>query len=392
MTAALAEEEQRVHKARLLRRARRAVVKVGSNVLAGPAGLRRERIRALAAEIDVLLDAGRQIVVVTSGAVAAGTARLGQARRAARIEWRQAAAAVGQIGLMAAYERAFATHERQVAQILLTHADLADRRRYLNARHTLRTLLDLGVVPIVNENDTVAVEELKFGDNDDLSALTASLIEADLLVILSDVDGLYTRDPRLDPSATPVRVARADDPAVLAVAGPSQSGVGTGGMASKVAAARKAAAAGIPTLVADGTRDGVLRAVFDPATEAGTLLLADEDRLGRRKHWIAYALKPAGELHVDEGAERALARGGRSLLPSGVRGVVGAFGVGDCVRCLGPDGREFARGLVNYAAAELDKIKGVHTRDIERLLGYKGSDEVIHRDDLALVAPPRAVG
>jgi glutamate 5-kinase len=392
MTVALADEEQRTHKARLLRRARRAVVKVGSNVLAGPAGLRRERIRALVSDIDTLLAAGRQIVVVTSGAVAAGSVRLGQARRAARIEWRQAAAAVGQIGLMAAYERAFATRERQVAQILLTHADLADRRRYLNARHTLRTLLDLGVVPIVNENDTVAVEELKFGDNDDLSALTASLVEADLLVILSDVAGLYTRDPRLDPGATLVRVARADDPVVLAVAGPSQSGVGTGGMASKIAAARKAAAAGIPTLVADGTREGVLAAAFDPAAEIGTLLLADDDRLGRRKHWIAYALKPAGELHVDEGAERALARGGRSLLPSGVRGVVGSFGVGDCVRCLGPDGREFARGLVNYAAAELDRIKGAHTRDIERLLGYKGSDEVIHRDDLALVAPPRAVG
>jgi glutamate 5-kinase len=392
MTAALADEDQRAHKARLLRRARRAVVKVGSNVLAGPAGLRRERIRALAADIDTLLAAGRQLVVVTSGAVAAGSARLGPARRAARIEWRQAAAAVGQIGLMAAYERAFASRERQVAQVLLTHADLADRRRYLNARHTLRTLLDLGVVPIVNENDTVAVEELKFGDNDNLSALTASLVEADLLVILSDVDGLYTSDPRLDPDATLVRVARADDPVVLAVAGPSRSGVGTGGMASKIAAARKAAAAGIPTLVADGTRDGVLAAAFDPAAEIGTLLLADEDRLGRRKHWIAYALKPAGELHVDEGAERALARGGRSLLPSGVRGVVGTFGVGDCVRCLGPDGREFARGLVNYAAAELDRIKGAHTRDIERLLGYKGSDEVIHRDDLALVAPPRAVG
>jgi glutamate 5-kinase len=392
MTAALADEDQRAHKTRLLRRARRAVVKVGSNVLAGPAGLRRERIRALAADIDTLLAAGRQLVVVTSGAVAAGSARLGPARRAARIEWRQAAAAVGQIGLMAAYERAFASRERQVAQVLLTHADLADRRRYLNARHTLRTLLDLGVVPIVNENDTVAVEELKFGDNDNLSALTASLVEADLLVILSDVDGLYTSDPRLDPDATLVRVARADDPVVLAVAGPSRSGVGTGGMASKIAAARKAAAAGIPTLVADGTRDGVLAAAFDPAAEIGTLLLADEDRLGRRKHWIAYALKPAGELHVDEGAERALARGGRSLLPSGVRGVVGTFGVGDCVRCLGPDGREFARGLVNYAAAELDRIKGAHTRDIERLLGYKGSDEVIHRDDLALVAPPRAVG
>jgi len=377
--------DQLAHKARLLRRVRRAVVKIGSNVLAGPGGLRRGRIRALAAEIAALTAAGRQIVVVSSGAVAAGAVRLG--RRRSRIEWRQAAAAVGQLWLMAAYERAFAAHDRHVAQVLLTHADLADRRRYLNARHTLRTLLDLGIVPVVNENDTVAVEELRFGDNDNLSALTASLVEADLLVMLSDVDGLHTRDPRLDPAAAPVRVARAGD-APEAGAGPTLSDVGTGGMATKLAAARKAAAAGIPTLIADGTRDGVLAAIFDPAGEVGTLLLAEGDPLAHRKHWIAYALKPAGTLHLDEGAERALASGGRSLLPSGVRAVVGGFGVGDCVRCVGPDGREFARGLVNYTAAELEKIKGAHTRDIERLLGYKGSAEVIHRDDLVVLGAP----
>jgi glutamate 5-kinase len=383
VTQPAAAEGQRAHKARLLRRGRRAVVKIGSNVLAGESGLRRERVRALAGEIAALAAAGRQLVVVTSGAVAAGAVRLGPRR--SRIDWRQAAAAVGQIGLMAAYERAFAAHGRHVAQVLLTHADLADRRRYLNARHTLRALLDLGIVPIVNENDTVAVEELTFGDNDGLSALTASLVEADVLVILSDVDALHTRDPRLDPDAPAVRIARAEDPAILAAAGPARPGAGTGGMASKVAAARTAAAAGIPTIIADGTRDGVLAAVFDPALEVGTLLLADGDHLGRRKHWIAYTLKPAGTLHVDAGAERALAKGGRSLLPSGVQGVDGTFGVGDCVRCVGPEGHEFARGLVNYAAADVDKIRGAHTRDIERLLGYKASDEVIHRDDLVLV-------
>jgi glutamate 5-kinase len=377
-------DTQRAHKARLLRRVRRAVVKVGSNVLAGPAGLRRERIRALAGEIAALVAGGRQIVVVTSGAVAAGMARVG--RPATRLEGRQAAAAVGQISLMAAYERAFAAHEdRVVAQVLLTHADLADRRRYLNARHTLRTLLTLGVIPIVNENDTVAVEELQFGDNDNLSAQTASLIEADLLVMLTDVAGLHTGDPRLDAGATLVPVVRTDDALFARGAGPAQSTVGTGGMASKLAAARKAAAAGIPTVIADGTRDGVLGAVFDPGAEIGTLVVVDGDRLARRKHWIAYTLKPSGTLRVDAGAERAVTEGGRSLLPSGVHTVEGAFGVGDCVRCLGPDGREFARGLVNYAAAELGKIKGAHTRDIERLLGYKGSDEVIHRDDLVLM-------
>ena len=291
--SALASDDQHAHKARLLRRVKRAVVKIGSNVLAGTGGLRRERVRALVAEIAALAAAGRQIVVVSSGAVAAGAVRLaGSGRSRSRIDWRQAAAAVGQIGLMAAYERAFAAHDRHVAQVLLTHADLADRRRYLNARHTLRTLLDLGIVPIVNENDTVAVEELAFGDNDNLSALTASLVEADLLVILSDVEGLHTRDPRLDPDAPLVRVARAQDESVARAAGPAKSGVGTGGMASKLAAARKAAAAGIPTLIADGTREGVLAAIFDPAAETGTLLLADGDRLAHRKHWIAYAIKP----------------------------------------------------------------------------------------------------
>ena len=212
---------QLVQKARLLGRARRAVIKVGSNVLAGPSGLRGERVRTIAAEIAGLVGGGRQIVVVSSGAVATGAPRLGPRR--SRIEWRQAAAAVGQIGLMAAYERAFETHGRHVAQVLLTHADLADRRRYLNARHTLRTLLDLGIVPIVNENDTVAVEELRFGDNDNLSALTASLIEADLLVILSDVGGVYTADPALDPAAVLVPVATADDALVARAAGPAST-------------------------------------------------------------------------------------------------------------------------------------------------------------------------
>ena len=374
---------QLVPKARLLRRARRAVVKVGSNVLAGPSGLRRDRVRTIAAEIAALADGNRQVVLVSSGAVAAGAPRLGPRR--SRIEWRQAAAAVGQIGLMAAYERAFDAHGRHVAQVLLTHADLADRRRYLNARHTLRTLLDLGIVPIVNENDTVAVEELRFGDNDHLSALTASLVEADLLVILSDVGGVYTADPALDPAAVLVPVATADDPRVARAAGPARTDVGTGGMASKLDAARKAAAAGIPTIISDGTREGAVAAVFDPEVETGTLILAEGDPLARRKHWIAYALKPAGAVHVDEGAERAVRKGGRSLLPSGVRAVVGGFGVGDCVSCVGPDGREFARGLVNYSAAELQRIKGLHTSAIETTLQYKVSDEIIHRDDLVVL-------
>ena len=381
---------QLAHKAKLLRHVKRVVVKVGSNVLAGPQGLRRERVKAIAAGIGTLIAGGHEVVLVSSGAIAAGAARVGPRR--ATVDWRQAAAAVGQISLMAAYERVFAAQERQVAQILLTHADLADRRRYLNARHTIRVLLEMGVVPIVNENDTVAVEEIQFGDNDNLSALTAALVEADLLVVLTDVAGLFERDPREAPDAALVEVARADDPLVTRAAGPARSGVGTGGMASKIAAAQKAAAAGIPTFIADGTRDGALAAIFDPATSIGTLVLADGDPLARRKHWIAYTLKPAGTLTVDAGAERALAHGGRSLLPSGVLRIEGRFGVGDCVRCVGPDGREFARGLVNYGAAELEKICGAQTRDIERLLGWKSSDEVIHRDDLVVVAAASASG
>jgi len=372
---------------RLLRRVRRVVVKVGSNVLAGTDGLRPTRVRALAGDVAALVAGGKHVVLVSSGAVAAGAGQLGPRRPG--LEWRQAAAAVGQPALMAAYTRAFARHERPVAQVLLTHADLADRRRYLNARHTLRTLLDLGVVPIVNENDTVAVEELNFGDNDNLSALTATLVEADLLVILSDVAGLYTADPRIDPSATRIGFARADDPALTRIAGPSRSGLGRGGMVSKLAAARTAAAAGIATVIAEGSHPHPLARIFGPEDEAGTLLVADGDALQHRKHWIAHTLKPQGTLHLDAGAVRALAQGGRSLLPSGVRAVDGRFGVGDCVCCVGPDGEEVARGLVTYAAADLDKIKGVHTREIPALLGYKGSDEVIHRDDLVLVGGDR---
>jgi glutamate 5-kinase len=374
-------------KARVLKGVRRIVVKVGSNVLAGPDGLAPARVRGIARDVAALVASGRQVVLVSSGAVAAGAGRLGPRRPG--LEWRQAAAAVGQPALMAAYTRAFARHDRVVAQVLLTHADLAERRRWLNARHTLRALLDLGVVPIVNENDTVAVEELNFGDNDNLSAQTATLVEADLLVILSDVAGLFTTDPRVDRTATRIPLARGDDPALAAMAGPSRSGVGTGGMASKLAAARIAAAAGIATVIADGAGARTLARIFDGAADVGTLLTADGDALGHRKHWIAHTLRPQGTLHVDAGAERALAHGGRSLLPSGVRAVDGRFGVGDCVRVVGADGTEIGRGLVSYAATELDAIKGAHTREIARLLGYKGSDEVIHRDDLVVTAPRR---
>ena len=373
------------HKRVLLRAARRVVVKVGSNVLAQNDGVNASRIRTLVRELAVIASE-RQVVLVTSGAVAAGQARLGRQRGG--LEWRQAAAAVGQPSLMALYERAFAARQRTVAQILVTHADLADRRRYLNARHTILHLLAAGIVPIVNENDTVSVEELKFGDNDDLSALVATLIDAQLLVILSDVAGLHSADPRRDPGAVRIAVAEARSPELDAVAGPAQRGVGTGGMRSKLAAARTAAAAGIPTVIADGTRRHVLTRVFDAEADEGTLLLAPGDPLTRRKHWIAHTLKPKGTLHADRGALRAVVDGGRSLLPSGVQRVDGRFGRGDCVRCVGPDGREFARGLVNYSSDDTERLCGAQTAEIESRLGYKGTDELVHRDDLVVVALP----
>ena len=362
--------------------ARRVVVKIGSAVLAGKdGGLDRARIDALADEIAAQHAAGREMVVVTSGAVAAGVVRLALKQRPKIIPHKQAAAAVGQIGLMSAYESAFARHGIRVAQVLLTRDDLSSRRRYLNAKHAVMTLLEWRVIPVVNENDTVVVEEIKLGDNDNLSALTAILLEADLLLVLSDVDGLHTADPRAVRDAALVPFVDAVTPAIEAMAG-AGGPLGTGGMASKLGAAKKACASGIATVIADGRRPGVVSAVLAGAGDVGTYFRPVADRLAARKQWIAYTLKPHGAVVVDDGARLAIVEKGRSLLASGLREVRGSFGVGACVQCLDVHGREFARGLVSYSAAELDKIKGRHSRDIEPTLGYKVSDEVIHRDDL----------
>jgi glutamate 5-kinase len=375
---------QLARKKECLRRVRRAVVKVGSSLVSGSDGLNRPRIRELVREIHELSSPKLDFVVVTSGAVAAGLARLGLRARPKTIPQKQAAAAVGQIDLMAYYEECFSAHQRHVAQILLTREDLSSRRRYLNAKHTLIELLGAGVVPIVNENDTVAVEEIKLGDNDNLSAAVAVLCEADLLVILSDVDGLHTADPHRDPAARRIAVLEGGDRDAERYAAAPAGSIGTGGMVTKLDAAAKAAAAGIHTIITDGKTRGVLARVFDASVEAGTLVVPVADRLASRKHWIAHTLRPQGSLHLDAGAVAALRDKGRSLLPSGVKLVEGTFGAGDCVRCLGPDGAELARGLVAYSAAELRKIQGAQTRDIDRLLGYKVSDEVIHRDDMVI--------
>jgi glutamate 5-kinase len=380
-----AAAEQLVHKQRWLKRVRRAVVKIGSSILSDAHGINRQRLRALAEDLCRLRRDGIELVVVSSGAVAAGMPRLGLGERPKTVPQRQAAAAVGQIDLMALYEEYFGQHATQVGQILLTHDDLASRRRYLNARLTIETLIGAGIVPVANENDTVATDELRFGDNDNLSALIAGLVEADVLVLLSDVAGLYTHDPRAHADAALVSVVEDAARAATAYAMDGRGPLGTGGMASKFAAARKAAAAGIPTVIADGLHAGVLPAVFDARRAVGTLFVPRADRLGRRKHWIAYTLRPAGALVVDQGAYEAITQRGRSLLPRGLKDVQGKFGSGECVRCLEPGGREFARGLVNYSAAELEKIKGAHSGRIESLLGYKLTDEVIHRNDLVLV-------
>lgn len=379
-------KEQLAHKQRLLRRVRRAVIKIGSSILSGPQGINRQRLSSLADEICALHATGVAVMVVSSGAVAAGMARLGMSQRPKTVPQRQAAAAVGQIDLMAVYEEYFASHQTQVAQILLTHDDLASRSRYLNARHTIETLIAAGVVPVANENDTVVVDELmNFGDNDNLSALIAGLVEADLLVLLSDVPGLYTKNPRLHPDAVLVPVIADVGKAAGAYTMDGKSQLGTGGMVSKLAAAATAASAGIPTIITDGMHPGVLPAVFDVRQAIGTLVLPKGDRLARRKHWIAYTLKPTGTLVVDQGAYEAITQRGRSLLPTGLKEVDGRFGSGDCVRCVDPRGREFARGLVNYSAGEIEKIKGLHSARIESVLGYKLAEEIIHRNDLVLL-------
>ena len=376
---------QRDHKRSILRRARRMVVKIGSQILSSSTGIEEARLEALVSELAALHSQGKEIVVVSSGAVAAGMTQLGRRERPQTIPEKQALAAVGQIRLMALYERAFAKFHKSVAQVLLTHEDLANRQRYLNAKHTFQMLLASSIISIVNENDTVAVEEMKFGDNDHLSALVATLLEADLLIILSDVEGVYDRDPRLNRDAVLLPLIQDIKDTRSKVIGYSRSVFGTGGMATKIGAAEEAAAAGIATVITSGLIAGSISRVFDSKEDVGTIVLPDNNRLTNRKHWIAFNLKPAGEIVVDSGAHEALVRKKTSLLPSGVREVRGSFGVGECVRCLDLDGREFARGLINYSAQELNQIKGLHTSRIEQVLGYKPFDEIIHRDDLVML-------
>jgi glutamate 5-kinase len=368
-----------------LAQARRLVIKVGSTLVTNAGrGVDLAAVGRWAGEIASLRASGREIALVSSGAIAEGMQRLGWTERPAAMHALQAAAAVGQMGLVQAYESAFSRFGLHTAQILLTHEDLADRRRYLNARSTLLTLLELGVIPVINENDTVTTDEIRLGDNDTLGALVTNLIEADALVLLTDQEGLHRADPRKDPAAELVRRARAADPALEAMAGGAGTPLGRGGMLSKVLAARRAARSGATTVIASGREENVLMrlAAGEPL---GTELTADAMPLAARKQWLADHLRVAGRLTLDAGAVRALVRDGKSLLPIGVVECSGEFERGGLVGCCDPQGREIARGLVNYSAAETRRIMRRPSSEIEPLLGYVDEPELIHRNNLVLL-------
>ncbi len=362
---------------------KRAVVKIGSNVLTEPGGLSLKVIRSVSRQASLLMAHGVEVILVSSGAMASGIRKIGLAHRPAEIPKRQAVAAVGQAGLILAYESAFARHRRKVAQILLTSDDLSHRRRYLNTRNTFSTLLEWGIVPVVNENDTVAVESIKFGDNDHLAAMITLLLDADVLINLTDIDGLYDRDPRMHRDARLIPRVEKIGRTIERVAGGLPGALGTGGMGTKIKAARKVTAAGIPMIIAQGGKPDILLKLFAGETH-GTFFVPKTERLTRRKCWIAFNLKHQGALLVDAGAARAVLRDGKSLLPSGVLEVVGDFQAGAAVAVQAGNRHVIGTGLVNYSAADIRKIMGRQTNQIEGCLGQKTYDEVIHRDNLAV--------
>ncbi len=364
--------------------ARRIVVKIGSSVLTRDGKLDSRIFGEISRQVCELTDAGREIVIVTSGAIAVGSRELGWTHPGDSIPEKQAAAAVGQIGLIELYRRRFARRGRIVAQILVTRTGLEDRERFINARHTMLKLLQIGVVPIVNENDTVSTEEIRFGDNDNLSATVANLIGAELLVILSDVDGLYREPPSAGSKSDLFDVIERVTPEVERAAGGSNSAFGRGGMTTKLEAAQAAAQCGSATVLCNGRKRNVLLSVA--AGEAVGTLFTTRNRLASRKHWLAFTNRTRGELVLDEGAVEAITRRGKSLLPAGILEVRKKFEVGDPVACVDEDGREVARGLVAYSSEAIERIARRPTREIAQMLEYSNGDEVIHRDDLVLLA------
>ena len=368
-----------------IKKSKRCVIKIGSALLTNDgAGLNMAGIATWVEQVAALRKSGVEIVLVSSGAVAEGMCRLGLTKRPESLHELQAAAAVGQMGLIQSYESEFSKYDLHTAQILLTHDDLSNRQRYLNARNTVRSLLDLGVVPIINENDTVVTDEIRFGDNDTLAALVANLIEADYLLILTDQNGLFDRNPREHSDAKLISEASADDNTLAAMAEGGAGTFGRGGMATKVSAAKLAARSGTSTLIAAGNENNIIQRVF-AGEELGTLLYAEHNPIAARKQWLAGHLQIKGKLILDDGAVKKLCESGSSLLAVGVSDVQGEFNRGEIVSCITTDGKEIARGLVNYNANDVAQIKGKASKDIESILGYVDDAELIHRDNLVLI-------
>jgi len=377
-------EKKTVSRKEVLKPVRRAVVKVGSGVLTQANGLNMKVIRGLTSDLVELRKGGIEFILVSSGAIASGMKKIGLPKRPQSVSQQQAVAAVGQSSLMMAYENAFSRHGVKVAQVLLTRDDLSHRRRYLNARNTLFTLLSWKILPVINENDTVVVDEIKFGDNDNLAAMVTNLTESHLMVNLTNMDGLFDKDPRMHSDARLIRTVEKVDRQVARFASTIPGFLGTGGMASKIRAAEKVALGGVSTIIANGLKPGILREIF-AGKEEGTLFLPQGVSLCKRKHWIAFTKSLRGEILVDPGAEKAILKHGKSLLPSGIVEVRGRFGQGDAVKLLNEGGREIAVGMVNYHSGDIKKIMGAKTSEIESKLGFKHDDEVIHRDNLVLM-------
>lgn len=367
-----------------LSKVKRVLIKIGSAVLTGEDGLDLQIIEQLVDEIAQLTKEGYQVVIVTSGAIASGKHRMGITGSLKSMPQKQAAAAIGQSRLMRVYSNAFGKYGLYVAQILLIMSDLTDRKRFLNVRNTLSTLIDWRVIAIINENDSVAVDEIKFGDNDHLAAMIANIIDADLLINLTSTEGLYDQSPRESKKAKLITLVKEFTEEIERAATDETTAVGLGGMKSKVIAAKKVTAYGIPCIIAPGRKKGVLHDIF-AGKEIGTLFLPASEHLSSRKYWIAFTLKSRGKLVVDDGAKNALLEEGKSLLPSGIANVEGDFGVGDPVTCVDMEGTPLAKGLVNYNSSEIKKIMGLKTSKIEQVLGYKDYDEIIHRDNLAVI-------
>ncbi|MFO7964473.1 MAG: glutamate 5-kinase [Desulfobacterales bacterium] len=363
--------------------AKRIVVKVGSNVLTWDSGLNLDAIQSLSEQISGLHDKEKEIILVSSGAMASGIKKIGLKKRPDLIPQRQAAAAVGQAGLIMEYEKAFARYGKKVAQILLTRDDLSNRRRYLNARNTLCTLLAWKVVPIINENDTVMIEEIKFGDNDQLSAMITLLLDADLLINLTDIDGLFDKDPRTHKDAVLIPEITRYNKTIEQYAGKIPGALGTGGMLSKIKAAKKVTTAGVPMIIANGKKEGLLFDLF-AGEKTGTFFLPNRVKMTSRKCWIGFNVKPKGTLIIDDGAATAILKRGKSLLPSGIVGVTGDFAVGSAVKIRKAETEDLGIGLVNYSAADIRKIMGLKTTMIRERLGEKTYDEIIHRNNLTV--------